>query len=825
MVRAPDVTPAGAGPPPVRVRGNDWRAVAAPALADFARVEPVSVVVPCFEAPAALELALAALERQTWPRERFEVVVVDDGSEPPVVAPATPLDVRIVRQERRGFGLARARNAGARAARHDILVFLDGDLLAAEDVLAEHARWHHAAADALSLGFTAYAATDGLAAAAVRGHAGPLAALLSGRPADPPWTERHMARTDGLTATRDDLFRAVVGNNLGMRRAFFEELGGFDESFRRYGWEDTEFGWRAQTRGALLVPARAAFAWHQGRYAANRTPAKRSAVAAQARRGGALIAHPHFRAGPAAGGAAVPQTAVTVRPAGPGAAATVARLLAGDDADLVVCVDTGAGAEPDEREALAARHGADRRVVLAPGCDAAAAFPATPWHVEVPADAAVGPALLRRLRSGVGTAAVGIASLPDGRSARIVRAWALHRAGRAGGRPEDYGEVRSFALGGAGDLAWTVVRALRLLPALRRPLAGPARVAAEAARLRGTGDLRLFVRWLAAGLAWRVSTRRRLRGPPRLAVRPRQLLRLALRRAFAGGPGGLAAATALAAGTLRRRSPYETVALGIARCGRAGGVRRGCAAAAHAAGDGVRLLRFAATAARTADRRAEKIVSERYRFVWIANPKAASRSLLRALAAADPDARLIREATLAEVYAGFPEARGYFSFAFVRDPVGRAVSCYADKIAGQGNVDVDAFAGLELGMGLDAFCAWLESPWGSDAFADRHWLSQAALLREAPGGRLPDFVGRFERLAEDLGTVAAGLGMPCPPLGHFNRGAGAAPVPSKRALAALERRYAGDFATFGYVPPSRRGRTRDAPAGSAVGGGRRGAGD
>ena len=109
-----------ARPGPAAVRGNDWRRVAVPAPAAFRPALPISVIVPCFEAPGALALTLAGLEGQDYPRALFEVVVVDDGSRPPLRVPAsTALPVRAVRQERRGFGLARARNAGARAALHD----------------------------------------------------------------------------------------------------------------------------------------------------------------------------------------------------------------------------------------------------------------------------------------------------------------------------------------------------------------------------------------------------------------------------------------------------------------------------------------------------------------------------------------------------------------------------------------------------------------------------------------------------------------------------------------------------------------------------------
>ena len=815
----------GARPPPARVRGNDWRAVAVADLAGFVPAEPLSVVIPCYGSARALERTLAALERQRFPRELFETVIVDDGSQPPLAAPRdTPLAVRVVRQPRRGFGLARARNNGVRAARHDIVVFLDADLMAGEELLAAHARWHHAVSDAVTLGFCAYVDVDGLDAEDVRGRPGRLGELLHKRPVDRPWTERHMARTDDLTGLVDDLFRTVVGNNLGIRRTLFDELGGFDEAFDRYGWEDTEFGWRAQTRGALLVPAREAFAWHQGRFVPNRSAAKRRAVAGQAAKGAERIAHPDFR-GPAPG-FPVPRTVVTVRPAGPGAAAAVQRLLAGDDADLAVLAAAGPGCDRGELDRLRQLAGGDGRLDVAPVCDAAAAFPATPFFVELPPDAAVGPRLLHRLRAGLGAAAVGVATLPGGGRARIERAWAVHRARRAGGRPEDYGETVAFEVSPSGRMARPGVHGPRsLLPAVRRPLTGPARLLAEVRRARSGRDLARIARWLWRGLVWQMALRRGLRaGRRRVPPRAAQLAALAARRACSMGPADLAAAAGLLAAAVPRRDSYGASAARLALavgavpgCGLADGLAGSLAkaarsaaqsdaaaeiAAALAAGDHAAALSMARTAARAPDLQAEKIVSRRYRFVWLANPKAASRSLIRALRDADPDAALVREATLAEVHAAFPEARGYFSFAFVRHPLERVLSCHGDKVLGDGIIDLAAFAGLERGMDLEAFCAWLETPWGSDAFADRHWLSQDILLRESPDAPLPDFLGRFERLEEDFASVAAGLGLPCRPLPHRNRGMSVAAAPSERAAAALARRYARDFALFGYPAPS-----------------------
>jgi glycosyltransferase involved in cell wall biosynthesis len=90
-----------------------------------------SVIVPTFQRAGALERCLEALGAQTLERERFEVIVVDDGSpQPPrevVARTEATLDVRLLEQP--NAGPATARNTGARAARGEYVVFTDDDCL------------------------------------------------------------------------------------------------------------------------------------------------------------------------------------------------------------------------------------------------------------------------------------------------------------------------------------------------------------------------------------------------------------------------------------------------------------------------------------------------------------------------------------------------------------------------------------------------------------------------------------------------------------------------------------------------------------------------
>ena len=450
---SPSETGAGAprpAPRPAAVRYNDWRSVGLASAAAFTPSEPVSVVVPYFEAPDALALTFAAIETQTYPRELIEVVVVDDGSRPSLGPPPPPvgLDVKVVRQRRCGFGLARARNCGARAAAHDILVFLDGDVLAEADMLMEHARWHHAVSDALTIGFCHYVSVEGVDADDIRQRPGCLTAMFDDRAFDPSWTDAFVARTDQLTAKNDGLFHVVTGGNFGIREAFYQSIKGFDESFTRYGSEDTEFGYRAFAHGALLVPMPTPL-WHQGRWQANRAVSNKEAnLAIMRAKIVNLIPHRDFRPNAHGRTYTVPEYVVAVRTGECDAHRTlrvVETLLADPVRDLVVRVET-ASSDDDGLAWLKERLGPDPRVFFASRGTALDEFPASPFHLVVPANATFGCGLVKLLRTGIGDAAVATAVLDDGNTVSITRGWALHRAHRTQKNAADFGDAITLHL-------------------------------------------------------------------------------------------------------------------------------------------------------------------------------------------------------------------------------------------------------------------------------------------------------------------------------------------------------------------------------------------
>ena len=512
------------------VRYNDWRRIRLPPADAFTPTHPVSVIVPYYEAPAALSRTLSALEGQTFPRHLFEVVIVDDGSPTPLEPlRETPLNVTLIRQEDRGFGAARARNLGARTATHDILVFLDADMLVEAGWLAAHARWHDAVSDAVTVGFRAFVDAGGIDAAVIRNRPGSLRELLRGRRMDPPWIEAQMSRTDDLTSRADDLFRIVASCNLGIRRSFFELVGGFDETFTSWGGEDIEFGYRAYASGGVLAPVREAFAWHQGLWLDGKADKERSlGLSGQWGKLSNLIPHATFR--PASPGRSfkVPTYVVTIegaRASGAHLNAATERVLADDVHDLVVWIQVAA--HDPRRERLENEWGPDPRVRISSEASALDEFPAAAFHVTLPVGVAFRRGLVRRLRAALGSAVRAEAVFAGGSVVSITRTWALHRARRASAAPADFGDVVTVR-GASLRIAFGRFRCSLLSGRAAegsRPVRLAARLAAELRLVRGPRQAWRLSKWLSRAVAWRAgravgSLRRRIRVSYQARCRP-----------------------------------------------------------------------------------------------------------------------------------------------------------------------------------------------------------------------------------------------------------------------------------------------------------------
>jgi glycosyltransferase involved in cell wall biosynthesis len=182
----------------------------------------VSIIIPALNEERMIGLCLESLGKLSLARERFEVLLVDNGSKDNTLNIAESfkdrLNLRILQKS--GVRISALRNLGAREAVGEMLAFLDADCLAPEDWL------------------------DRVLELAQAGGGGVLGAhyLL---PEDSTWVGRTWHRYQ--EAPKAGEVSHVPAGDLIMRREDFLRLGGFDETIQTN--EDYELCDRARKAG------------------------------------------------------------------------------------------------------------------------------------------------------------------------------------------------------------------------------------------------------------------------------------------------------------------------------------------------------------------------------------------------------------------------------------------------------------------------------------------------------------------------------------------------------------------------------------------------
>ena len=412
------------------VRGNRWSDLEPPAMGGWTPEKTVSIILPHYRAEEALAITLAALVQQTYPRHLMQVIVADDGSPQLPQLPVLPpdLEVLVVTQPRRGYGLARARNRGADSAHGEVLVFLDCDMVPEPRWLEAHARWHHVVDDAVTLGFRSHVDFEGITASQVAEAASrdQLSSLFSGRPQQKPeWIEVHFERMKSMTSDDDDLFRIAAGGNLALRATTFQGVGGFDGSFDRWGAEDIEFSYRLFCHGALLIPERRALCFHQGlneEGAGEPDSAEQRSLEVNRAKIAHLIAQPTFRRQVPGRSFQVPYAVVRIDVGDESARqlmVVIESVLASRFHDLAICLSL----PPNHRDAdwLSRQLGGDPRVRVGVELDDHELFPFAAVRVQVAPWLELAPETLGSLVRILGKHQVGVLSASLGESADAVR--------------------------------------------------------------------------------------------------------------------------------------------------------------------------------------------------------------------------------------------------------------------------------------------------------------------------------------------------------------------------------------------------------------------
>jgi len=191
------------------------------------KIKKVSVIIPTYNQKEILAKTLDYLILQDYPKEQYEIIVVDDGStdatQEMVKSKMRPkIGLRYLYQKQRGPHFAR--NLGIEKARGEIIIFVDSDIFTPPNFISEHVTFHQKFGDVVVSGPT--------------------------------------VRTDRLDNVFGDINRrkvkkwlfdfsgpSFITSNLSVKRKFLIRVGGFDEEFTGFGWHDWELGLRLKKLG------------------------------------------------------------------------------------------------------------------------------------------------------------------------------------------------------------------------------------------------------------------------------------------------------------------------------------------------------------------------------------------------------------------------------------------------------------------------------------------------------------------------------------------------------------------------------------------------
>ena len=211
----------------------------------------LSVVIPTRNRAGILQKTLNAYALQTARDEILEVLVVDDGSTDEtsnVVAEMSrtcAVPFLYFKQEHRGC--AAARNCGIRAAKGELVLLGDDDVIPVPTTVAEHLAWQVRYPDPS-------VAIVGSIFCSPEVHPTPLMKWwgLNGLRFDPPY----------MKAGHDVSWAAGLFLNTSVKVEFLKASGLFDERFLAYGYEDLEFGYRLAKKGIRMIYNPGAVGYH-----------------------------------------------------------------------------------------------------------------------------------------------------------------------------------------------------------------------------------------------------------------------------------------------------------------------------------------------------------------------------------------------------------------------------------------------------------------------------------------------------------------------------------------------------------------------------------
>jgi glycosyltransferase involved in cell wall biosynthesis len=185
-----------------------------------------SIIIAVYNRSELLSQVLSALAKQTYTINKFEVVIVDDGSteniELFIKKFNIPFNLKFIKNNQ-NRGRAVARNIGINNASSDLIIFLDSDMIAVPELVEKHIEYHKKNENAVGIGN-----------------------IITSPTVNPTALSKYYDIKGVHKCKAGDRipYRYFVSGNSSVRKKVLLDVGLFDENFVAYGGEDLELAYR-----------------------------------------------------------------------------------------------------------------------------------------------------------------------------------------------------------------------------------------------------------------------------------------------------------------------------------------------------------------------------------------------------------------------------------------------------------------------------------------------------------------------------------------------------------------------------------------------------
>jgi len=204
------------------------------------KAKPVfSVVIPTYNRKNNLKNVLDKFFKQDYPKSKYEIIVIDDGSKDNTLTMVKKLKPICnfkyfywprkkipLKKEFRNLGkfynrVGPARNIGIDNSKGKIILFNDSDILVEKDCLKRHEEYHKKYPNIVVRGFRIF--------------------LPGFKPEKPKYEKKLHCRIYDLSK---EGWHRIATPNLSIKKKYLEKVGGFSRDFVFWGFEDTDLGYR-----------------------------------------------------------------------------------------------------------------------------------------------------------------------------------------------------------------------------------------------------------------------------------------------------------------------------------------------------------------------------------------------------------------------------------------------------------------------------------------------------------------------------------------------------------------------------------------------------